>query len=409
MKNVRGYVRALAIPVMLVAAGAASGAASAADPGYLSSIMDTGYVSAPEVLARSAALFKHYALPALSYGVDTYKLTFVSRDFDGTPATITALLYVPRLDQAAQLPLLVFGAGTTGIGDACAPSLEPSEGRHFGDYRDNMLAYAAMGIITILPDYLGFDDPTRPQRYFSRLAEGHVMLDAARAVRHFYEVGLNKAQPMDKVFVAGYSQGGHAAFSAADLWQSYAPDVPLAGIIGFGATTDVEALLREGPAYGPLIFYTYSMMYGSSEINPREYLTDQFARTLERDVTTMCVDQFQTYYSYDSAKVYAPPFRVALFRGDLERVYTPLSRRLQENRAGLGGHGLPALVVQGARDFIVTSATQKKFVDALRALASPVTYADLPGAGHKDVRQAGFRMSVDWIDIISRGDPPPEE
>jgi pimeloyl-ACP methyl ester carboxylesterase len=410
MKNVQGYARALVVSVILLATAAAAGdAATAMDSGYLSSILDTGYESAANIVARSTALFKHYKLPALSYGVDTYKLTFVSRDFDGTPATITALLYVPRLEQAAQLPVLVFGAGTTGIGDACAPSLEPSEGRHFGDYRDNMLAYAAMGIITILPDYLGFDDPTRPQRYFSRLAEGHVMLDAARAVRHFYDVAGNAARPLDKVFVAGYSQGGHAAFSAADLWQSYAPDVPLAGIIGFGATTDVEALLREGPAYGPLIFYTYSVMYGFQDVNPREYLTEQFARTLEQDVTTLCIDKFQTYYSYDSARVYAPPFRVALYRGDLGRVYTSLSRRLEENRAGLGGHGLPALIIQGAKDFIVTSATQKKFVDALRALASPVTYADLPGAAHKDVRQAGFRMSVDWIDIISRGDPPPEE
>ena len=83
--------------------------------------------------------------------------------------------------------------------------------------------------------------------------------------------------------------------------------------------------------------------------------------------------------------------------------------RLQENQAGLGGHGVPALVVQGAADFIVTSATQKKFVDALRLMESKVTDADLPGVSHKEVRQAGFRLSVDWIDLISRGAPPPED
>jgi hypothetical protein len=38
-----------------------------------------------------------------------------------------------------------------------------------------------------------------------------------------------------------------------------------------------------------------------------------------------------------------------------------------------------------------------------------VTYADLPDVSHKDVRQAGFRLSVDWIEIITRGAPPPEE
>jgi pimeloyl-ACP methyl ester carboxylesterase len=406
MKIVRGAGILLAFSLAVGGRGFAAAGEALPAPGSLSSVVDTGFVTAASIQAEG--LFKHYVLPPLPYEVETYLVTFSSRDFDGSVAPVTALLFVPRLAEKADLPVLVFGAGTTGIGDACAPTRELSEGRLFGEYQQNLLAYAAMGLIAILPDYIGFEDPSRPQRYFSKQAEGHAMLDAARAVYNFFELAHTVARPLRKVFIAGYSQGGHAAFSAADLWRTYAPEIPVAGIIGFGATTDVRALLREGPAYAPLIFYTYEQMYGKAEIDPGEYLPDHFARTLEADVTEKCIDQFQTCYSYDSARVYRPVFRQALFHGDLEHNYPSLYRRLSENRAGLDGHGVPALVIQGATDFMVTSETQKVFVTALRAAGSRVTYADLPDVAHKDVRQAGFRLSVDWIEIITRGAPPPE-
>jgi pimeloyl-ACP methyl ester carboxylesterase len=412
MNNVRNRHTAIAavVAVGLLASAAAYGAgAETIISGQLTSAAHLEFVSPAAIEARSFALFKDYPLPPLLYGVDTYHLRFVSRDFDGSMAPITALLYIPRVDTSTDMPLLVFGSGTTGVGDACAPSLEQAEGRHFGDYKENMLAYAALGMIVILPDYLGFGDATRPQRYFSHEAEGHVMLDAARAVSAFYRDAVNPARPMGKVFVAGYSQGGHAAFSAADLWQDYAPEVPLAGAIGFGATTDVEALLREGPAYGPLIFYTYSVMYGYGDVDPNLYLQPHFARTLEHDVTSMCIDQFQAYYSYDGAKVYARTFAGSLSHHALWRSYPTLFRRLMENKAGLDVHGIPALVVQGASDFIVTSATQRAFVDDLRFRGSAVSYAELPGVTHKAVRQAGFRMSRDWIELVARGETPPSE
>jgi len=154
MRNVRvpRVFALVSILVLVGAGGAAAAVAAVAEPGALTSVKDTGYVPIADIRARSAALFKNYPLPALQNGVDTYRLTFWSRDFDGSPAPITALLYLPRLAQSAELPVLVFGSGTTGIGDACAPSLEVAEGRHFGDYKENMLAYAGMGIITIFPD-----------------------------------------------------------------------------------------------------------------------------------------------------------------------------------------------------------------------------------------------------------------
>ena len=373
-------------------------------PGTLVSSAFTGAFPVVEIQTLQKVLFQNYAAPPVPrLAVDTYRLRYASTDFDGDSAMITAELFVPSLGAAADCPVLVFGSGTTGIADPCAPSLEQWEVRHFGDYRANMLAYAAQGFIVLFPDYLGFNDPSRPQRYFSKPAEAHTMLDGIRAVFRYFE------HSMKKVFVAGYSQGGHAAFAAADLLRSYAPELSLAGVIGFGATTDVEALLREGPAYAPLIFYTYSAMYGTAEIDPGAYLQERFALSLAKDVSEMCVDQFQTYYGFDGAKLYRPEFHRELYANRTATSYPSLSKRLAENRAGLSGHGLPALVLQGGTDFVVTSPTQARFVEELRKAGSAVRYIVYPEVPHKGIRQAGFAASMEWMDLLVRGQPAPAQ
>lgn len=396
--------RAAALALAVLLACAWSVQCDPVEPGTVLSARLSGTARPGQIARICAPLFEGYGVPPVRHAVDSYALRFTSRDADGSPVEISAMLFVPRFDRAVPRPVLVFGSGTTGLGDECAPSLEEPEKRYFGRYRENMLAYAGMGFITVIPDYAGFGDPSRPQRYFSKAAEGHVMLDAARAVLRYMAGSAHRVQAMPVVFTAGYSQGGHAAFAAADMRGSYAPDVPLAGAIGFGSTNDVEALLREGTCYAPLIFYTYQVLYGKADVDPAACLLEKWAATLEADVTTMCVDQFQKYYGFDPLKVYRPEFRHALYGGTLAGSYPGLAARLAENRTGLDGHGLPALVVQGGADFIVTSKTQAVFVEALRAAGSAVEYREYKGVPHKGTRQAGFLASVDWMETVARGD-----
>jgi len=396
------------IGLVLLAALLSLAIAQARLPGEVISVQLSGTARPGQIRQICAPFFEGYGLPPVRHAVDSYILRYASRDADGSPVQITAMLFIPSFPAPALRPVLVFGAGTTGLGDDCAPSLEQSVQRYLGRYRENMLAYAGMGFITVLPDYAGFNDPARPQRYFSKRAEAHVMLDAARAVVRLMAGSSHPVAPMPVVFTAGYSQGGHAAFAAADLRPEYAPEVPLAGVIGFGSTNDVEALLREGVCYAPSILYTYRQLYGE-EIDPAACLQEKWVRTLEADVTSMCVDVFQGYYGFDAAKVFRPGFLASLRGGTLAEDYPRLAARLAENHSGLSGHGLPALVVQGGADFIVTSSTQERFVEALRAAGSPVVYRDYAGVPHKGTRQAGFMQSVDWMETVARQEVRPTD
>ncbi|MBN2551356.1 MAG: alpha/beta hydrolase [Spirochaetales bacterium] len=370
----------------------------------LEAIPEPGFTPA-QIDAMSRPLFEGFEQPASRLPVSVYRLIFSSRDFDGSSAEIHARLFVPVYAVRTESPVLVFGSGTTGVADACAPSREQPELHRWGYYRANMLAYASQGFITIFPDYLGFNDPGRPQRYFSLKAEGQVLLDAARAVYRFFERHDLPARPAAAVFTAGYSQGGHAAFAAADLQRDYAPEVPLLGAIGFAPTTDVAVLFREGPYYAPYILYNYSDIYGRETIDPSRYILDRWARTLEEDAERMCVDQFQAYYPFDGRRLYRPEMYDALHGGQLERRFPALARALQENNSGLSGHGLPALVVQGGEDIIVTTKTQDRFVTELRTAGSEVRYLVFPGVRHRYTRPAGFLPSLSWMKARLRSLP----
>ena len=391
---------AAAALALLLGAAPPAGAQSAL-PGALLQVNYRGVVSTSLIAELARPLFQGFEGPTCRFAVDTYRLRYGSTDFDGSEAVIQAELFVPKVPKPDRRPLCVFASGTTGIDDSCAPSLEQPEVRRWGHYRANLLSYAASGFIVVFPDYLGFNDPERPQRYFSKQAEAHVLLDAVRAVQAFFASHPQGVAFSGAVFLAGYSQGGHAVFAASDLRASYAPEVPLTGIIGFAATTDVTTLLKEGAYYAPYIFYGYSAMYGREEIDPGDYLQERWSRTLEADVKRMCVDQFQAYYPFDGKKLYRPEFYEALHRDRLERDYPILAAVLAANKSGTSGHFPPALVVQGGADIIVTTASQSRFVEELRRAGGEVRYLVLKGVRHRDTRPAAFRASVEWMESLA--------
>jgi acetyl esterase/lipase len=351
---------------------------------------------AEEVGRRAASVFGAYGPPAVTNAVDLWHLRFVTTGIDGEPDLVSAQAFTPVAPPSGSPPLLVYGAGTTGVAAVCAPSREQLLPTPLGSYRELMAPYAARGVAVVLPDYLGFDDVDRPQAYFVAEAEAHVMLDAARAMAELYARAQGIGALRGDVFVAGYSQGGHAAFAAADRHAAYAPDVPLRGAIGYAATTDVTELLATAAYYAPFVLLSYRSTYGPS-IDPAQVLATRFAVSLEAEAGSFCVDRAQQLYPYDGAGTYTPEFHRALQARDVESLAPAFAHALEKNNTGLSGHGFPALVVQGGQDVIVRDATQERFVTSLCAAGSAVRYHHVPAARHRDTRPAGFEPTMTWL------------
>ncbi len=370
-------------------------------PGALLSVVFEERVTPQQIDSEGIPLFEWFPTLDPLYAADVYRVVFWTTDADGSPIRASASLYLPVSPQPVLAPVLAFGSGTTGLGNECAPSLERPEIRRLGWYRANMLAYAGQGIITIFPDYTGFDDPRMSQRYFSKYAEGYLMLDSIRAARAVASsmrvMTRTRAFPDPKSFTAGYSQGGHAALAAADLLGEYAPEIDLVGAIGFGSTNSVETLMREAGYYPPSILYAYQQIYGADLVRPAEILQPRWALTLEFDVLTKCVYDFQRYYPLDIRDLYTERFYEAISDRRLDREFPEIKRILDENERGLSGHGVPTLMIQGSADIIVSNEAQREYVGRLRATGVEVEYHELDGVLHRQTRPAGFVHSVVFI------------
>jgi acetyl esterase/lipase len=365
-------------------------------------------LTAGEIDSAGEPLFEAFPRPDARFGVDIYELRFMTRDADGTPIEALASLYLPVSRQRRTAPVLAFGSGTTGIANHCAPSLEVPEEIRWGWYRQNMQAYAGQGVIAIFPDYVGFNNDEIPQRYFSKAAEGYLMLDALRAVRSVYQQFSGEIRtavvPGDGNVTAGYSQGGHAALAALDMNEAYAPELRLDGAIGFGSTNSVEMLMKEAGYYSPYIIYTYLQIYGAEQVDPAAILQERWVTTLEEDVMRMCVHEFQYYYPYEREPLYTEAFYDALYADRLAEEFPRFKAILDENLSGLDGHGKPVLMVQGNQDIIVTNPAQREFVRRLRDAGSDVELIEMEGVRHRHTRPAGFARSVDFIYEVTDGE-----
>lgn len=376
-------------------------------PGRLVAAELLGRWSAEEVQARSAPAFSGYGLPVIENAVDLWRLRVATSGFDGGLTTVTAQLFVPVNPPRGASSLFVYGSGTTGIAARCAPSREYELPVPLGYYRELLASYAGRGFVTVLPDYLGFDEPGGPQAYFHALSETHVLLDAASAVRELFDLTERESELHDSLFFGGYSQGGHAAFAVADNYRLYAPEVPLRGVLSFAGTADVQALLSEAAYYAPYVVLSYRAIYGAALIEPALILASRWLPNLAAEGALACVDRVQVMYPYDGAALFTPEFNDALQQGDVSEVAPGFAAALAENSTGLTGHGVPALVIQGGRDVIVSDAVQERFVERLCALGSAVRYVNYPLARHRDTRPAGFEDSIAWMLQLRQSEASP--
>jgi acetyl esterase/lipase len=232
-----------------------------------------------------------------------------------------------------------------------------------------------------------------------------VVLDAERAVRAFFE-GEEAAElsvrPADGTILVGYSQGGHAIFAAADRANAYAPEVQIAGILGYGPSTDVENLFREWTVAAPLVTYSYATVYGNEAFDPSLILADQWLTDLAEDATSQCIGAIQRFYPTEPGPLYREAFRNALLDERLDEAFPEIHRLMAQNDSGLSGHGYPVLILAGTNDVVVYPESQDEFVAAVRDAGSAVEYVVYENARH-DTRQIGFAKAQEWIRAITDG------
>ncbi len=154
------------------------------------------------------------------------RLLYSSTDgVDGkTPTVVSATYYEPKGDPPADgWPLIAWGHGTTGLADICAPSVQARVMFEI----TYLNAWLAQSFAIVATDYQGLGTPG-PHPYMQGLPAAYSVLDSVRAVLR------DQPHLANRIVIAGFSQGAHAAFSTVGYAPIYAADLDIRAVIGIG-------------------------------------------------------------------------------------------------------------------------------------------------------------------------------
>lgn len=177
------------------------------------------------------------------------RIMYSSRDMHNRPIAVTGY-YVESiskwLGKVSERPLVALAPTTRG-GDSCAPSksaagmlqdiTNPTALPALNADAQTNVYFLMRGYDLVVTDYQGAGTKG-VQPFANRLSQGHVTLDAARAVRQLSGRQVEKPQHQP-VFLWGYSQGGGATAAAAELAHTYASDLKVKGVYAGGVPADL--------------------------------------------------------------------------------------------------------------------------------------------------------------------------
>lgn len=268
------------------------------------------------------------------------RVMYRSTDGRGNANVVTGTYFEPFNAWPGQgpRPLIVFGPGTQGQGDQCAPSRQFNQGIHWSPYLDIMVNYESgfvntmvnRGFSVLMTDYEGLGTIGVTHTYVNRLSQGHAMLDAARVARKLPGTSLTPDGP---VVFWGYSQGGGAAASAAELADAYAPELKIVGTYAGAPPADLVDLIpyADGSALVGVIGYALnSVMQSYPEAAPKiralltprgmDFVDKTRDQCVAESLTKFMFRHLQPYFNHPISELLQDP----QFRGifDLQKLGT---------------------------------------------------------------------------------------
>jgi pimeloyl-ACP methyl ester carboxylesterase len=173
-------------------------------------------------------------------------------------------------------PVIGFAAGTQGMGDRCAPSRQYSEGFEYEGIAIQGLL--TRGYAVAVTDYEGLGT-AGIHTYMDRVSQGRAVLDVVRAAQQLPGTGLSATSP---VGIQGYSQGGGAAASAAELASTYAPELKVKGAAVGAVPADLNkvAVNLDGGLYSAFAFFALRGMSASYGIDLVPFLNAKGVATM---------------------------------------------------------------------------------------------------------------------------------
>jgi fermentation-respiration switch protein FrsA (DUF1100 family) len=327
-----------------------------------------------------------YLVPGVRLRARGWRILYRSTSATGEPRAVSGTVLVPRGKSSTARPLLGYAIGTHGIGDSAAPSRLLARGL---EWEAGLIAMAlARGWAVAITDYEGLGTPGDHTFMVGR-ALGPNVLDAMRAAR---SLAPDELPPQGPAAIIGYSEGGTAAAWAGQLQPTYAPEMPLVGVVAGAAAANVEVA---GPSLDGS-FFSFFIAYGAigyAAAYP-ELELDAYLTAIARERIGALRES-----SILQPMVWGPRHMRSSELTDPNVLELPeWRRRLRENRLGLITPAAPVLLHHARRDQIVSFAQSAALRDDWRRLGADVQLHVIRGAvDHISGAVAGTPVALNWL------------
>lgn len=329
----------------------------------------------------------------MMYDVTTYKFVYKTT-YNGTTINASGLLYLPNGMQDAA-PLVSVQHGTTFV-KTDAPSVS-------GEITGVEL-FAAAGYIALMPDFIGYGESADIfHPYYDKEHSALAVIDMIKAAKEYLQ--QEKIAFSDKLFLAGYSEGGYVTLAAANVIET-GDDTGLsitavaAGAGGYDLTGMLSDVTTSNyysyPSYLAFILLAYNQTYQWNK--PLDYFFDEpYADTLNKYMNgyydgsfinsklTTSVDELFNAQFFESLKSSS---------GEQE-----LKQAFANNSVSGWKTQIPTKLFHGTKDEVIPYQNSETTLQNFISLgSSDVTLTLIPDGTHDDTFLPMLDVVVPWFE-----------
>lgn len=399
LKVVLIVLAALAVGFVVVVV--ASVTSSNVESNQQQAALDPFYTPPDPVVGKPGDVIRSEPLTGFNIKDGTgYRVLYVSKDPTGALRASGGMIFVPTKPATGKRNVVAYAHGTSGLGDACAPSrsdLTPAAQPFIQTLMD-------LGYVYTATDYVGLGTPGEPF-YMIGSSEAEDVVNSVRAAQNF--PGTNAG---NTYAVMGHSQGGHSAIWTGALSKKIAPELELVGVAASAPATQLEPLLNQqwnstiGWAIGPEVALSWPLVY--PDLAPVDILTPKGAQ-IYTDLAYQCLEAAGVKGAIEGA------MGNDLFSENPSKA-PGWAQAMQDQTPAPPPASMPMLISQAIGDGVVlantNSLTQEKWCKAgsnvqFNWLGQLATGPLASAQTHENTLYAAWPMETNWIQARFAGTP----
>jgi len=357
------------------------------------------YVSATQNATLSAASLRTLALFAgqsdiaalIKYDVKPYKIVYQTT-YKGNKINASGLILIPDgiTDQA---PIISIQHGTAFL-KSDAPTISGSDG---------MELFASAGYVTLLPDYIGYGASSSVfHPYYDKEYSANAVIDFINAGKEF--LTTQHVSFSNKLFLAGYSEGGYVTLAAAHEIETNAArglnvTAVAAGAGGYDLNDMLGGIATESyydyPSYIAFVLMAYNNTYDWHK--PLSYFFNTpYAAALGTYMDgAHDGDEINSQLTTDMPTLFESGFYARLRQADQE---TDFKQAIAKNDVSGWNTSLPIRLYHGTDDEIVPVENSEITLQHFQnAGSTSVTLKKISGGTHGTSLEPMIRDVIPWL------------